>query len=191
MVPLGSCEQHGPHLPVSVDTVVAEAVTSELSIDVPGVVVGPTLAYGASGEHGASQAQFRRATRLSRLSSSRWGVRAALGRSSLVRVWSWRQPRSAGLGDDPAPTRKARCWPGGCARSQMGMPMPAGRKPLSSWRCTSYPSVSSVQKPAGPSPSRSSCRSSVWAGSAASPRMEYSVIQTAPRRPRVMRCSLR
>lgn len=51
VVPLGSCEQHGPHLPVSVDTVVAEAVTSELSIDVPGVVVGPTLAYGASGEH--------------------------------------------------------------------------------------------------------------------------------------------
>jgi creatinine amidohydrolase len=50
VVPLGSCEQHGPHLPLTVDADVATAVGSRLA-DVPGVVVAPTLPYGASGEH--------------------------------------------------------------------------------------------------------------------------------------------
>lgn len=48
VVPLGSCEQHGPHLPFDVDTCVASAVVAGLPDD---VVVGPALAYGASGEH--------------------------------------------------------------------------------------------------------------------------------------------
>ena len=51
VVPLGSCEQHGPHLPFNVDTAVAEALTSRLSVGRPGVVLGPALSYGASGEH--------------------------------------------------------------------------------------------------------------------------------------------
>lgn len=49
VVPLGSCEQHGPHLPFDVDTCVAAAVAARLD----DVVVGPALAYGASGEHQA------------------------------------------------------------------------------------------------------------------------------------------
>jgi mycofactocin system creatininase family protein len=50
VVPVGSCEQHGPHLPLDVDTTVAGAVVAGLA-GVPGVVAGPPLAYGASGEH--------------------------------------------------------------------------------------------------------------------------------------------
>ena len=47
VVPLGSCEQHGPHLPFDVDTCVAAAVAARLEE----VVVAPAVSYGASGEH--------------------------------------------------------------------------------------------------------------------------------------------
>lgn len=47
VVPLGSCEQHGPHLPFDVDTTIAAAVAGALD----DVVLGPALPYGASGEH--------------------------------------------------------------------------------------------------------------------------------------------
>jgi len=47
VVPLGSTEQHGPHLPVSTDTDVAVALAGR----VPGAVVAPALPYGSSGEH--------------------------------------------------------------------------------------------------------------------------------------------
>lgn len=51
VVPVGSCEQHGPHLPLDVDTSVAREVVAGLAAVTSGVVVGPALAYGASGEH--------------------------------------------------------------------------------------------------------------------------------------------
>ncbi len=50
-VPLGSTEQHGPHLPLSTDTDIAEALAVGLAARRPGVVVAPALPYGASGEH--------------------------------------------------------------------------------------------------------------------------------------------
>ena len=50
-VPLGSTEQHGPHLPLSTDTDIAVAVADRLSVERPDVVVAPPLAYGSSGEH--------------------------------------------------------------------------------------------------------------------------------------------
>jgi len=53
VVPLGSCEQHGPHLPFDVDTCIASAVASRFGDGAADVVVAPALAYGASGEHEA------------------------------------------------------------------------------------------------------------------------------------------
>ena len=50
-VPVGSLEQHGPHLPLDTDTRVAVALAQELAERHPGVVVAPAVAYGASGEH--------------------------------------------------------------------------------------------------------------------------------------------
>jgi creatinine amidohydrolase len=49
VVPLGSVEQHGPHLPLDTDTRIAVAVAASLAGD--GVEVAPPVAYGASGEH--------------------------------------------------------------------------------------------------------------------------------------------
>lgn len=55
LVPLGSTEQHGPHLPLDTDTLVATAVAErtarELHHDGVDVAVAPAIAYGASGEH--------------------------------------------------------------------------------------------------------------------------------------------
>jgi creatinine amidohydrolase len=50
-VPLGSTEQHGPHLPLDTDTRVADALARGLAGARPDVVVAPPLSYGASGEH--------------------------------------------------------------------------------------------------------------------------------------------
>jgi len=51
VVPLGSCEQHGPHLPLDTDTRIAEAFADLLAESADDVVVAPAVAVGASGEH--------------------------------------------------------------------------------------------------------------------------------------------
>lgn len=50
-VPLGSTEQHGPHLPLSTDTDIAVALAHGLAERRTDVVVAPAVPYGASGEH--------------------------------------------------------------------------------------------------------------------------------------------
>lgn len=50
-VPLGSTEQHGPHLPLSTDTDIALALCNRLATARQDVVVAPALPYGSSGEH--------------------------------------------------------------------------------------------------------------------------------------------
>ena len=50
MVPIGSTEQHGPHLPLETDTLIATAVASELA-DRLGGYLAPAVHIGASGEH--------------------------------------------------------------------------------------------------------------------------------------------
>ncbi|MGO4859712.1 mycofactocin biosynthesis peptidyl-dipeptidase MftE [Arthrobacter sp. 2MCAF14] len=52
LVPVGSTEQHGPHLPFNTDTVIAAAVADALALRVQGqIVVAPAVTYGSSGEH--------------------------------------------------------------------------------------------------------------------------------------------
>lgn len=50
-VPLGSTEQHGPHLPLSTDTDIAQALAHGLASRRDDVLVAPPLPFGASGEH--------------------------------------------------------------------------------------------------------------------------------------------
>lgn len=58
VVPVGSTEQHGPHLPLDTDSVIATAVAKgaveRLSGQHPKAgpfLIAPTITYGASGEH--------------------------------------------------------------------------------------------------------------------------------------------
>jgi creatinine amidohydrolase len=50
-LPIGSCEQHGPHLPLGTDTLIAEALATGLARRRADTVVAPSLTITASGEH--------------------------------------------------------------------------------------------------------------------------------------------
>jgi creatinine amidohydrolase len=50
-IPVGSCEQHGPHLPLATDTLVAIAVADRLAAQRREVTRAPAITFGASGEH--------------------------------------------------------------------------------------------------------------------------------------------
>jgi creatinine amidohydrolase len=51
ILPLGSTEQHGPHLPLDTDTVIANALAGNAHDHFPQVGLAPPMPYGASGEH--------------------------------------------------------------------------------------------------------------------------------------------
>ena len=47
IVPIGTCEQHGPHLPLGCDTIIVEHLADDLSAEF-GVLRAPTLEYGVN-----------------------------------------------------------------------------------------------------------------------------------------------
>ena len=50
IIPVGSIEQHGPHLPISTDSDIVTEIASKLSDRVKGILL-PTINYGISDEH--------------------------------------------------------------------------------------------------------------------------------------------
>ena len=51
VLPVGSLEQHGPHLPLDTDTRIAVAVARRACAGRAGVALAPAFGVGASGEH--------------------------------------------------------------------------------------------------------------------------------------------
>ncbi|MGH7531210.1 MAG: creatininase family protein [Gemmatimonadales bacterium] len=47
LVPVGTCEQHGPHLPLGCDTLIVERLADDLSARF-GILRGPTVEYGVN-----------------------------------------------------------------------------------------------------------------------------------------------
>lgn len=47
IVPVGTCEQHGPHMPLGSDTIIVERLSRDLSADF-GVLLAPTVEYGVN-----------------------------------------------------------------------------------------------------------------------------------------------
>ncbi len=64
ILPIGTCEQHGRHLPLGTDSLIAERIACDLSAEF-GVLVAPTLAYGVNvdtEQEYAGTGSFRRKT---------------------------------------------------------------------------------------------------------------------------------
>jgi creatinine amidohydrolase len=50
LVPVGTCEQHGPHLPLGCDTLVVERLVDDLSAELS-ILRAPTMEYGVNASH--------------------------------------------------------------------------------------------------------------------------------------------
>lgn len=50
LIPVGTCEQHGPHLPMGVDTLIVERLADDLSAELQ-LLRAPTMEYGVNTDH--------------------------------------------------------------------------------------------------------------------------------------------
>jgi creatinine amidohydrolase len=85
VLPLGSTEQHGPHLPFGTDTRIAAELARRLCMRLPEAVALPTLALGCAGEHMSfpGTLDLREDTLVSVLRD----VAVSLGRHGLARLF--------------------------------------------------------------------------------------------------------
>ena len=51
LLPIGSCEQHGPHLPLDTDTQIAQYLCVQAAQQDNRILIAPSLTISASGEH--------------------------------------------------------------------------------------------------------------------------------------------
>ena len=91
IVPVGSTEQHGPHLPLDTDTRIASAVARAVADQLAGRdgltwMVAPPIGYGASGEHEDFSGTISIGTSALRLLLVEFGRSAARWASRLVFV---------------------------------------------------------------------------------------------------------
>jgi mycofactocin precursor peptide peptidase len=117
LIPLGSFEQHGPHLPLATDAIIAATLCADVAV-ARDVDVAPTLAYGASDEHRGfsgllslgTQATAAAVAGLVRCATESWGavvlvcahggnvdaVQSALSSAPRSRVRAWFARDSSG-----------------------------------------------------------------------------------------------
>ncbi len=135
VVPVGSTEQHGPHLPLDTDTRIAVAVARGIVARLSGRagppwLAAPPIAYGASGEHEGFAGTVSIGTAaLTRLlvefgrSASGWATR-------LVFVNGHGGNVEALVDAVACYVRKGAMWGGAPAWRRMATPMPATPKRL-------------------------------------------------------------
>ena len=152
-VPLGSLEQHGPHLPLDTDARIAAAVADGLARARPGIAVAPPLPYGASGEHAGVPGtllvghevlsdvlvELVRSARGSFagvvLVAAHGGNRDALGmaekraRPRATTCWRGRWPPPAPT-RTPAGPRRPSCWPSTLTSVRLERAEPGCTEPL-------------------------------------------------------------
>ena len=68
LVPVGTCEQHGPHLPLGCDTLIVERLADDLSADFQ-ILRAPTVEYGVNS---LSRRQFPGNASIRRKTLHRW-----------------------------------------------------------------------------------------------------------------------
>lgn len=68
LVPVGTCEQHGPHLPLGCDTIIVEHLVDDLSATF-GILRAPTIEYGVNT---ATRRQFPGNATVRRKTLHRW-----------------------------------------------------------------------------------------------------------------------
>jgi creatinine amidohydrolase len=68
LVPVGTCEQHGPHLPLGCDTIIVERLVDDLSASL-GILRAPTIEYGVNT---ATRRQFPGNAAVRRKTLHRW-----------------------------------------------------------------------------------------------------------------------